>query len=345
LPFVHKLLEELMIWIEFILCAGLITWAGSLLTKYGDVIAEKTGLGRAWIGAILIAGVTSLPELASGVSAVAWLHAPNLAAGAVLGSCLFNLALIAMMDLAYQPGRILAKAQEVHILSAGLGVLLLGIVAMGVLIGPQMNGTGVLGISILSIALIVLYVVGGRMIAGLEKERMGEVLEKGAQEGNYARISARKTYAVFILSALAVIALGIWLASIGERLSTTTGLSRSFVGNLFLAVSTSLPEIAASLAAIRLGAIDMAIGNVLGSNLFNIALFFVYDIVDGRGNFWAALTNANAFAAVMTMMMTGVVIISLMYRASPKTPYRFSWDGFFLAGLYLISMVVLYWQG
>ncbi|HMD80368.1 MAG TPA: hypothetical protein VKE92_03610, partial [Anaerolineales bacterium] len=82
-----------MIWIEFIVCAALIFWAGSLLSKYGDVIAEKTGLGRTWIGAILIAGVTSLPELASGVSAVAWLNEPNLAAGAVLGSCLFNLAL------------------------------------------------------------------------------------------------------------------------------------------------------------------------------------------------------------------------------------------------------------
>ena len=110
-----------MIWLELLVCAVLIFWVGALLSKYGDVIAEKTGLGRAWIGAILIAGVTSLPELASGVSAVAWLNAPNLAAGAVLGSCLFNLALIAMIDLAYQPGRVLAKAQEVHILSGGLG--------------------------------------------------------------------------------------------------------------------------------------------------------------------------------------------------------------------------------
>src|SRR5919108_55727 len=173
-----------MIWIEFFICALLIFWAGSLLSKYGDVIAEKTGLGRAWIGAILIAGITSLPELASGVSAVAWLNEPNLAAGAVLGSCLFNLALIAMIDLAYQPGRVLAQAQEVHILSGGLGVLMLGLVAMGILIGPVLSGTGILGISILSIVILILYGVGGRMIAGLEKERAGEVLEKEAVEGD-----------------------------------------------------------------------------------------------------------------------------------------------------------------
>jgi cation:H+ antiporter len=270
---------------------------------------------------------------------------PKLAAGAALGSCLFNLALIAMIDLAYQPGRVLAKAQDVHILSGGLGVLLLGIVAMGILIGPAMNGFGGMGISVLSIVIIVLYALGGRMIARLEKERMSEVLAQEAQENAYDSISARQAYIVFILSAIGIVALGIWLASIGDRLSTTTGLSVSFVGNLFLATSTSLPEIAASLAAIRLGAIDLAIGNVLGSNLFNIALFFVYDIADGRANFWAALTNANAFAAVMTIMMTGVVIISLMYRASPKTPYRFSWDGIALAGMYLGSMVMLYLIG
>ena len=334
-----------MIWIEFIICAVLIFWAGSLLSKYGDVIAEKTGLGRAWIGAFLIAGVTSLPELASGVSAVAWLHRPNLAAGAVLGSCLFNLALIAMIDLAYQPGRVLAKAQDVHILSGGLGVLMLGLVAMGVLIGPVRNAVGVLGISVLSIAILALYAIGGKMIAGLEKERMGEVLEKEAIEEGYASISIKKSYVVFLLSGIAVILLGIWLASIGDRLAATTGLSRSFVGNLFLALTTSLPEIAASLAAIRLGAIDLAIGNVLGSNLFNIMLFSIYDLVDGKGNFWASLTNSNAFAAVMTMMMTGVVIISLMYRASPKTPYRFSWDGLALAGMYLGSIAILYFLG
>ena len=334
-----------MIWIELIICALLIFWVGSLLSKYGDVIAEKTGLGRAWIGAILIAGVTSLPELASGVSAVAWLNAPNLAAGAVLGSCLFNLALIAMIDLAYQPGRVLAKAQEVHILSGGLCVLMLGIVAMGVLIGPVLNGFGILGVSVLSILILILYIVGGKMIAGLEKERTGEVLEKESVEGNYERISTQKAILVFIISSVAVVTLGIWLASIGDRLAATTGLSRSFVGNLFLALTTSLPEIAASLAAIRLGAIDLAIGNVLGSNLFNITLFFVYDLADGGANFWASLTNANAFAAVMTMMMTGVVIISLMYRASPKTPYRISWDGLAIAGMYLGSIALLYLLG
>ena len=332
-----------MIWIELLVCAALLIWAATYLSKYGDILSEKTGLGRAWIGAILIAGVTSLPELASGVSAVAWLKAPNLAAGAVLGSCLFNLALIAVMDLAYQPGRVLAKAQDVHILSGGLGILLLGLVAMGILVGDGLNHFGLLGVSFLSLGILALYLIGARMIARLEQQRVAEVLEQEAKEQNYGQVTARKAYIVFILNAVVVVVLGIWLSSIGDRLAATTGLSRSFVGNLFLATTTSLPEIAASLAAIRMAAIDLAIGNVLGSNLFNIVLFTVYDIADGSANFWASLNNANAFAAVMTMMMTGVVIISLMYRASPRLPYRLSWDGLALVSMYLASIAVLYW--
>jgi cation:H+ antiporter len=247
--------------------------------------------------------------------------------------------------LAYQPGRVLANAQDVHILSGGLGVLLLGLVAMGVLLGAGLSGFGILGVSFLSVLIVLLYALGGKMIAGLEKERMSQVLEQEAKALDYAHISARKTYAIFILNAAAVILLGIWLSSIGDRLSATTGLSRSFVGNLFLAASTSLPEIAASIAAIRLGAIDLAIGNVLGSNLFNVTLFAVYDLADGRANFWSSLNNANGFAAVMTMMMTGVVIISLMYRASPRTPYRFSWDGIALIAMYVGSILALYLLG
>jgi cation:H+ antiporter len=334
-----------MVWVEFIICAGLLVWAAILLSKYGDVLAVKTGLGRAWVGAILIAGVTSLPELASGISAVTWLKAPNLAAGAILGSCLFNLALIAVMDLAYQPGRILTKAHDGHILSAGLGILMLGMVAMGVLVGTSYSSVGILGFSLLSLLLLVTYAFGGRMISTVEQARQAEVLDQTADAEGFAQISTFKTYFVFILSALAVVGLGIWLASIGDRISATTGLSRSFVGNLFLATSTSLPEIAASLAAIRIGAIDMAIGNVLGSNLFNIALLAIYDLADGRANFWASLTDANGFAAVIAMMMTGVVIISLMYRVSPKTPYRFSWDGISLSVMYLGAIVMLYFLG
>jgi len=331
-----------MVWVEFIICVVIVIAASNVLSRYADVIAEKTRLGRAWVGAILLAGVTSLPELVSGVTAVSLLNAPNLAIGGIVGSNLFNLVLIAVMDLAYQPGSILSQAQEGHILSGGLSILLMGLVVISPLIGPSLNGAGILGISFISFGLIVLYLVGARLLARFQSKRLLEVLEQEAVQRHYDQISRTRTYLTFALAGLVVVAAGVWLGSITDRIAAETGLGRSFVGAFFLGVSTSLPEIAASLVAVRMGAIDLAIGNVLGSNLFNVTLLAVYDVFDGPHNLWASMSAANALALVIAIMMTAVVIISLIYRASPKTPWRMSWDGFALLGMYGASLLLLY---
>lgn len=331
-----------MVWIELIICVGIVIAAANVLSRYADVIAEKTGLGRAWVGAVLLAGVTSLPELVSGITAVSMLNAPNLAIGGIVGSNLFNLTLIAMMDVIYQPGSILANAQDGHILSGGLGILLIGLVAASQLVGDSFNGAGILGVSYISLAIVAVYLIGARLLAIFQRKRAMEVLEKEAEVLHYHDISTRRTYLTFAASALIVVAAGVWLGSIADRISDETGLGRSFVGALVLGVSTSLPEIAASVTSVRMGAIDLAIGNVLGSNLFNVALLAVYDVCDGAQNLWAAMSPANALAAVLSIMMTAVVIISLIYRASPKTPFRFSWDGAALVAMYLGALVALY---
>jgi len=331
-----------MVWIELIICVGIVIAAANVLSRYADAIAEKTGLGRAWVGAVLLAGVTSLPELVSGITAVSLLNAPNLAIGGIVGSNLFNLTLIAVMDVIYQPGSILANAQDGHILSGGLGILLIGLVAASQLMGDRFNGVGILGVSYVSLAIVAVYLIGARLLAIFQRKRAMEVLEKETEVLHYHDISTRRTYLTFAASALIVVAAGVWLGSIADRISDETGLGRSFVGALVLGVSTSLPEIAASVTSVRIGAIDLAIGNVLGSNLFNVALLAVYDVCDGAQNLWVAMSPANALAAVLSIMMTAVVIISLIYRASPKTPFRFSWDGAALVAMYLGALIVLY---
>jgi cation:H+ antiporter len=331
-----------MVWIEFIICVIIVIAASNVLSRYADVIAEKTGLGRAWVGAILLAGVTSLPELVSGVTAVTFLNAPNLAIGGIVGSNLFNLVLIAVMDLAYQPGSILSQAQDGHVLSGGLGILLMGMAVISPLMGPLFNGSGIMGVSFMSIGIIIVYVLGARLLARFQSKRVVEVLEQEAEQHHYDQISRARTYATFAVAGLVIVVAGVWLGSIADRIAAETGLGRSFVGAFFLGISTSLPEIAASLAAVRMGAIDLAIGNVLGSNLFNVMLLAVYDIFDGPKNLWASMSDANALALAIAIMMTAVAIISLVYRASPKTPWRMNWDGVALIFMYGVSLLLIY---
>ena len=120
------------VWLQFLMCAAVIFFAGTRLSKYGDVIAEKSGLGRTWIGVILMASVTSLPELITGFSSVVVFDLPNIAAGDVLGSCMFNLLILAFLDFQTPGASVSSRAHHGHILTAGFGVILLSIAATGI---------------------------------------------------------------------------------------------------------------------------------------------------------------------------------------------------------------------
>src|SRR3990172_113282 len=142
-------------WLEFILCSAVIVYSGTKLSRYGDVIAEKTGLGRAWIGLILMAGVTSLPELITGVSSVALANTPDIALGDIMGSCVFNLAIISLMDMLHGPTPIFSRAEHGHILSAGFGVVFIGLTSVSLLASELIPSFGHIGLY--TPAIIVIY--------------------------------------------------------------------------------------------------------------------------------------------------------------------------------------------
>src|SRR3990172_7681637 len=135
-----------MIWIQFLATASVIVFAGVRLARYGDVLGEKSGLGRSWVGVVLLAATTSLPELFTGFGATAMSALPDIAVGDVLGSCMFNLLILSFMD-AVQPEPLSARAHQGHALSIGFGLLLLGIAGMGLLAGTRMPALGWVGLS------------------------------------------------------------------------------------------------------------------------------------------------------------------------------------------------------
>ncbi len=111
---------EFLVWLKLLACLAIILFAGTKVARYGDAIAEKTGLGRVWVGLILLALVTAMPELVTGVSSVALVKLPDLALGTSLGSCLFNLTILAVLDVLHRRVPILSKVSKIHIISAGM---------------------------------------------------------------------------------------------------------------------------------------------------------------------------------------------------------------------------------
>lgn len=329
-----------MVWVKFVLCLAIILFAGTKLVRYGDAIAEKTGLGRIWIGLVLLAVVTSMPELVTGVSSVAVVGLPDLALGTLFGSCAINLAILALLDILHRRTPILSEASSGHINSAGWGIVLIALAAGSVFAGERFSGLALGWMGIPSIVIFVLYLVGVWQI--FRSERSHQLSSPQASSAQYEGISTRTVYLRFSLATIAVIAAGIWLALIGDEIAEVTGWRASFVGSLFLAITTSMPELVVSIAALRLGAIDMAIANILGSNMFNIALVALVDLAYSQGPVLSLASNSHLITAATVVVMSLLVIAGLKFRQKRKFFVVSSWYSPILIGLYIFWAYALF---
>jgi cation:H+ antiporter len=326
--------------LQFAVCAALIARAGYLLSGSADALADAYGWGRGWIGLALLATVTSLPELASGISAVAVVGAPNLAVGNALGACVVNLLFLVVVDALQRHQPMYAQASTTHLLSAGFGVVMLGFVALSLLTGA--HAPAVLHVGVYSPLLLALYLLALKGVHGHERRALAAaaVVRTPVPPGQ-----ARREWRRFGLSALVVLAAGSWLPEVADGLAQALGLSRSFVGTVFMAVVTTLPEMAVTLGALRLGALDMAIGNLLGSNLFNVVILAVDDAFYVRGPLLADASPAHAGTAVTALVMTGLVIIGLVMRPQGRALRVVGWVSVGLVAAYVVNVAVVYLGG
>jgi len=328
-----------VLWLGFLLCTGVIVYSGAKLSKYGDIIAEKTGLGRAWIGLVLMASVTSLPELVTGISSVTFAGVPDIAVGDVLGSCVFNMLIIAVLDALYRIMPISSKAHQGNILSAAFGILLLGMVTISIFLGRTVPPLGWIGPY--SLMFILIYLIAIRLIYSYEKRQIATLLKEKAFELKYNHIQTKTAVMNYILNAFIVVIAATFLPKIGEGIAATTGLGQTFVGNIFIAFSTSLPEVVVSISAVRMDAIDLAIGNLFGSNIFNIFILAIDDLFFTAGPILSFANKNHIIPALSAIMMTGIAIIGLTYR-STKKPLLLAWDSIGIVIIYIINMMLLY---
>jgi len=293
----------------FLGSASVLVAAAVVLTRAGDAIAEHTGVGRVWIGAVLVAGATSLPELATDVAAVR-IGAPDLAAGDLFGSSMANMLILAFIDLLPARKRVLREASLDNALVACLAIVLNAAAAVLVLLRPQ---HGVLGVAPESLLLVLAFLAGTRAVYR-HSARSG-VVASGLRHG--LRWSLRGAALRFAGAALVVLLAAPILARSSAQIAELSGLGATFVGTFLMGISTSLPELVASLAAIRMGAFDLAVGNLFGSNAFNMVVFFAMDLA-GPTPIFAALDPSHALTALLALTLMGLGLAALVYRAERR---------------------------
>jgi cation:H+ antiporter len=311
-----------MVWIIFVVSAIVIVYAGSKLTTYGDRIADLTGLGGLWIGVVLMAAATSLPEIFTDVSA-ALMDAPDIAAGDLFGSNMANMLILGIIDLMHRQKRVWQHAAFEHALSAGLAVFLTALAAFFVLFGSDVKHAG---IGLGSMLLLLFYVFGMRLVFRQERvkwrqreqEKVVEAQAAGEPDHKGKRDALRRAIVGFAAAALGLLGAAPFLAGSASAIAEQSGVSSTFIGVSLVGITTSLPELVTALAAVRLGAFDLAVGNLFGSNAFNMAAFFFVDAAYRSGPMFNAVSDAHAMAALWSILLMSTALMGIMYRVEER---------------------------
>ena len=306
-----------LLWLALAVAAAAILLFSRLLVSSADVIANRTGLGRSFVGVMMLATATSLPELVTGVSSILLVDQPDLAAGDAFGSNLVNLVIIGIIDLLWRNGPILVAVGRGPIVVGFLGIAVVGCTIVAMLAHNATSFAETWPVSPVSLALFLVFLFGMFVIYRQEEAPQEEVSERNGE-------TLPRAFGKYAVAMLVIVGAAVVLAKTGDRLAHEMGWEASFVGTQFLAISTSLPEFAASYAAVRIGAPDLAIANLLGSNLFNMGfVLFIDDVAFVDGPLWTGIAGIHLLTAAFAVVMTVVVLAGLFAHRRERREGRF----------------------
>ncbi len=324
-----------MIWVTFVVTSALIVIAAYKLAQYGDVISVRTRLGGMFIGTLLLAGATSLPEFLTTISSVNQ-DVPDLAAGNIFGSNMFNMFILAALDLLNRSAYMLRRVAISHTLTASLAILLAGIAVFFILYPVDLQ-IGWVGLD--SLALLAGYVGAVRLIqvnntgGAPAPEMTDEAIEA-------MRLPALRTALIgFAAATAALVILTPIMVSSAVGIADAHGVGTGFVGTTLVAIVTSLPEVVTTVTAVRIDAYDLAVGNLFGSNVFNMFVLAVTDWFYTQGRFLGDIAPSMAVAGVFGLLLTCLALIDVLARAEHR---RFSFVGILVIAGYFVGMWLVY---
>lgn len=321
------------------LAAGVLLVAGVPFTRAADVLAERTGVGRALVGGVLLGAMTSLPGLVTSALA-AWEGRPSFAVSNALGGIAVQTAFIVVADLFHRHGNLEhAAASLPNLFQCLLTIGLLSVVVLGVASPAVTWGS----VHPASIALVVVYMAGLRLTQQARVRPMWRPnLDPAAAAGAADRPpkgpagSIGGTWLRFVLLGLTVATAGGLLARTGLGLAETTGLSDSFVGGMMTSVASSLPELMVAIFAVRAGALTLAVANIIGGNAFDILIVAVCDVL-APGSVYHAIDPSTFFVAAETLLLTATLAAGLLHRQRAGIGF----EGVVILGVYLSGAAIV----
>ncbi|OIJ18492.1 cation transporter [Anaerobacillus alkalidiazotrophicus] len=327
-----------MVFLLFFIAAIFTVLSAIKLSTYADVLSERTSLGGMLVGTIFLAGATSLPEVTTTLTAIVGLKNTDLAVGSVLGSNMFNLLIIAAFDLYYRKNQIFKSASHSHVYTISVGMLLSCLIFLALTLKLPYS---ILGIGFDTIILIIIYASGMYLISKKVTNFEDEDEDKDGVSQTSA-ISLKKAIIGFIIAAFVILISGSLLSITGDRIAIVTGLGSSFVGSFLIAASTSLPEAVAVLIAIQLRNYNLAIGSILGSNLFNILILIGSDVFYRPASILSAASSVHSITAIATFLLSVIILYSLLRSKVQKNQTVYWLPSAVLIFFYFVSSFLIF---
>jgi len=316
---------------EFLLAALLVFFLSMKLTGFADFLERNSGLSDVWIGMLLLAFITSLPEAVSSIGSTFIDGAINLGVSNLAGSNMFNIVIIVILDLVQGPGPILLLIKDHQVFIVAGGILLMALVGCAIALHIPFAGldapgrfTGIF----FSIIIIVAFLVITWFLSNREKLEPCSA-SKTLKKNSLVAGSLRKPVLLFSLTSVFVIIASVWLLGTCDALArqpVTIGensfqLSHTFVGAFFVAIVTSLPELFVSLGALRLGQVNMSIANIFGSNIINMGFIPIMHLFAGHASFYASISPLSVVMLFTSIIMSTLFITGLLIHSKRSFCY------------------------
>lgn len=325
--------------------AAVIAFAGVRLAHVADALADRTGMGEIVAGAVFVGASTSLPGIITSVTTALGGH-PQLSISNAIGGLTAQTTFLVIADLFWRRANLEHAAASVTALAQATLLVTMLAIPLLAMSGPQF---AIFHIHPASLILFAVYAAGVRLLAGVNAAPMWTPVqtdettskEEQAEQMPEDPRSTSRLWAVFALCAAVTGVAGYVIGGASIALVQETGISETAFGALFTAIATSLPELVAAVAAVRIGALNLAIGDVIGGNAFDVLFLAVADFAYLPGSIYAEFTPDNVFLVVTVIAMTGVLLLGLLHRERHGVG-NIGWESVGIVGLYAMSVAVLF---
>ncbi|PAT02179.1 hypothetical protein CI105_02210 [Candidatus Izimaplasma bacterium ZiA1] len=328
--------------IKYVTLAFLVIFATSKASRYIDELDKKSHLSGALIGGVLLATITSMPEFITSITSTIALHKPGLAFGNVFGSNIFNIVILAVADLLFVKHLFFNKVKT-GVKTNGLIIIMYVIFILPLFLSKigSLNYTSFgsdnwglpIGITfnVISLLIIIVYF--------LSIKSMSE--EESTQNDETSDLTYKHIGVMFALWSVVVIGASYFITIVTDDIATTLNLSTSFAGAIFLGVATSLPELTATITLVKLKNYDAALGGVIGSNVFNLTIISVVDLINYKENIFNVLVDdvnlGNNISLLLILgLFNSIILMLALVRKQAKNRIYYMLPSILILILYFI---------